>query len=305
MLVTCFSTVAPLTTSASAMPWLDFPSAMRVRTSRSRGVRSSSGLFLRLRPSMRATTSGSSAEPPAATRHRIGEGPDVAHPVLQQVPDARGVVADQVEGVALVEELRQDEDAHVRVIAPDRHGGAQAVVGVVGGHLDVDDRDVGAMRGDLAHEVVGGARLRDHEARLAEQAHEARAQEHLVLCDQHPQAGHRLQRYFEGRAGPTFDLGLGPLPRPVAASHSSPMLFTVRYAIPGLIVAAAFVLLLANPGETGLEAWSLFMGAGLSIALLNLLYRMGATGDAERQAEDDARAYFDAHGRWPDEGADA
>jgi hypothetical protein len=67
------------------------------------------------------------------------------------------------------------------------------------------------------------------------------------------------------------------------------------------MVAAAFVLLIANPGETGLEAWSLLMGAGLSVGLINILYRMGAKGDTERESEDAARAYFDKHGRWPDE----
>jgi len=28
---------------------------------------------------------------------------------------------------------------------------------------------------------------------------------------------------------------------------------------------------------------------------------MGVSGDAERDREEEARAYFDRHGRWPDE----
>ena len=48
---------------------------------------------------------------------------------------------------------------------------AQAVVGVVGRHPHVDDRDVGLVRADLAHQVVGVARLRDDlEARVLEHA---------------------------------------------------------------------------------------------------------------------------------------
>ena len=43
------------------------------------------------------------------------------------------------------------------------------------------------------------------------------------------------------------------------------------------------------------------MGAGLAVLLLNVLYRYGATGDQERQDEDDAREYFGKHGRWPDD----
>jgi hypothetical protein len=43
------------------------------------------------------------------------------------------------------------------------------------------------------------------------------------------------------------------------------------------------------------------IGAGLSIALLNLLYRVGVGGEAERDAEEAARDYYTANGRWPDE----
>lgn len=45
----------------------------------------------------------------------------------------------------------------------------------------------------------------------------------------------------------------------------------------------------------------MLVGAGLSVALLNLLYRVGVQGDRERESEDDARRYFDRHGRWPEE----
>ena len=36
----------------------------------------------------------------------------------------------------------------------------------------------------------------------------------------------------------------------------------------------------------------MFVGAGLAVLLMNLLFRFGAKGDDERQAEDDAREYF-------------
>ena len=68
MLVTCFSTARSVTTSCSAMAWFERPSAISSSTSRSRGVRSSSGSSRRARPSSWATTSGSSADPPSATR---------------------------------------------------------------------------------------------------------------------------------------------------------------------------------------------------------------------------------------------
>src|SRR3954454_8553684 len=66
--VTCFSTARSVTTRASAMAALERPSAIRPSTSRSRAVRPSSGSSRRRRPSSRATTSGSSALPPPATR---------------------------------------------------------------------------------------------------------------------------------------------------------------------------------------------------------------------------------------------
>jgi len=42
-------------------------------------------------------------------------------------------------------------------------------------------------------------------------------------------------------------------------------------------------------------------GAALAVLLLNLLFRFGAEGDRERQAEEAAREYFARTGRWPDE----
>ena len=68
MLVTCFSTACGVTTSTSAMPLFERPSAISSSTSRSRGVSASSGSSRRLRPNMCATTVGSSTEPRAAIR---------------------------------------------------------------------------------------------------------------------------------------------------------------------------------------------------------------------------------------------
>src|SRR5712691_3345477 len=79
------------------------------------------------------------------------------------------------------------------------------------------------------------------------------------------------------------------------------MLF-VRYGIPLALVVAGIVLLFAADRSVATEAWAGFTGAGISVFLLNLLFRIGVEGDAERDREDEARAYFDRHGRWPDEG---
>jgi hypothetical protein len=49
------------------------------------------------------------------------------------------------------------------------------------------------------------------------------------------------------------------------------------------------------------EGGAFVLGAGASIWLLNFLYRLSVAGERERDEEDEARAYFDRHGRWPDD----
>ena len=55
------------------------------------------------------------------------------------------------------------------------------------------------------------------------------------------------------------------------------------------------------PDSTRYEGFSMCVGAGLALLLLNVLFRFGAAGDRERDREAAAREYFTAHGHWPDE----
>ncbi len=64
---------------------------------------------------------------------------------------------------------------------------------------------------------------------------------------------------------------------------------------------AGLALVAVDPHEHGIEGAAMLVGAGLSVALLNLLYRVGVQGDREREFEDEARRYFDRYGRWPEE----
>ena len=76
----------------------------------------------------------------------------------------------------------------------------------------------------------------------------------------------------------------------------------VRTWLPvGIIVAGCVVAVVSGFSETGSEGGGLLISAGLSVWLLNLLYRVGVTGDRERSEEDDARSFYDRHGHWPDE----
>ena len=78
-------------------------------------------------------------------------------------------------------------------------------------------------------------------------------------------------------------------------------LFTVRYVIPAVLALVGLVSLFVLSSPLAVEAWALFTGAGLSVLLLNVLFRLGIQGDVERDREDAARAYFDEHGTWPDQ----
>ena len=79
------------------------------------------------------------------------------------------------------------------------------------------------------------------------------------------------------------------------------LLFAVRYVLPTAVVVIGLGLFLLDPTVEGAEGPAAFIGAGLSVWLLNVLHRIGVDGDEERRAEDAARVYFDRHGRWPDE----
>jgi uncharacterized membrane protein YoaK (UPF0700 family) len=74
-------------------------------------------------------------------------------------------------------------------------------------------------------------------------------------------------------------------------------LHAIRYGIPlTLFVAGVLVGAIAD----SFAAAALFFSAASAVLLLNVLYRIGVQGDKERDREDEARAYFDKHGRWPD-----
>jgi hypothetical protein len=77
-------------------------------------------------------------------------------------------------------------------------------------------------------------------------------------------------------------------------------MFVVRYGIGIAMVIAGIVLLITVPG-TGVDGFALAVGGGLAVILLNVLFRLGVSGDEERAREEQARRYFDEHGEWPDD----
>jgi hypothetical protein len=72
----------------------------------------------------------------------------------------------------------------------------------------------------------------------------------------------------------------------------------IRYVLPVVVVTAGLVVM-ALGSESDLEGGASIVSAGLAIYFVNWLYRIGASGDRERDTEDRAREYFARHGHWP------
>jgi hypothetical protein len=68
-----------------------------------------------------------------------------------------------------------------------------------------------------------------------------------------------------------------------------------------VLVLVGFAALFVVDDSTKWDAFAMCVGAGLSVALINVLFRFGAKGDEERDREEAAREYLAEHGHWPDE----
>jgi hypothetical protein len=71
----------------------------------------------------------------------------------------------------------------------------------------------------------------------------------------------------------------------------------VRYGIPAVLFVAGIVVSAVGSVAAG----ALFISAATAVLLLNVLFRIGVEGDKDRDREEEARRFFDEHGRWPDE----
>ena len=183
MLVTCFSTARSVTNIRSAIAWFERPSAISSSTSRSRGVSSPDWVVLALASDELVDDGG--VERRAALGDTADGGRelvDVGDAILEQVADALGALREQLQRVAGLDVLREDEHADARVALADLLGRAQALVGVGRRHPDVHDRDVRAVHRNMAEQVVSGAGLgHDLEACVLEQPRDPFAQEDGVV----------------------------------------------------------------------------------------------------------------------------
>jgi protein-S-isoprenylcysteine O-methyltransferase Ste14 len=74
------------------------------------------------------------------------------------------------------------------------------------------------------------------------------------------------------------------------------------------LVGVALIILGHASVSTTADTHSLEAGGGVALLLvalivwmLNWMYRMSVDSNRERDREEEAREYFDRHGRWPDE----
>jgi hypothetical protein len=90
-----------------------------------------------------------------------------------------------------------------------------------------------------------------------------------------------------------------------AESDRLPVSFSVRllrWWIPLALTLVGVVILVADDfNTTGADAFAAFAGAGSSIWLMNFLWRLGISGDDDRDREALDRVYLAEHGHWPDQ----
>jgi energy-converting hydrogenase Eha subunit C len=80
------------------------------------------------------------------------------------------------------------------------------------------------------------------------------------------------------------------------------MLTLTRIWLPSAIAIAGIVAIVIGHGRTPVAAAGVvLLGVGLIVWMINWLFRMSVESNRDREREEEAREFFDRHGRWPDE----
>ncbi len=80
------------------------------------------------------------------------------------------------------------------------------------------------------------------------------------------------------------------------------LLTLTRVWLPVAIAVAGVVAIVIGHARTAAAgAGVVLLGVALMVWMLNWLFRMSVESNRERDREEDARRYFDEHGRWPGE----
>ena len=184
--------------------WLDRPSAIRPRTSRSRAQPPDWAVVAATAEQLRdhLGIDGCPAAPDAP--NRVDEVVDLDHTVPEEIAEAAARLLEQPERSPCLHDLRQEQDADVGALGTKALRLTHALVGLRGRHPHVEDDDVGPLEVDRGSQALGVADLRhDLEAGLGEHAGKPFPHQHGVVGERHP---HRTivthgARCFQQRIG--------------------------------------------------------------------------------------------------------
>jgi hypothetical protein len=80
------------------------------------------------------------------------------------------------------------------------------------------------------------------------------------------------------------------------------MLTLTRIWLPvGLALAGVVLIVVGHARTAAAGAGVVVLGTALIVWMINWLFRMSIASNRDREREEEAREYFDQHGRWPDE----
>ncbi|HZU61299.1 MAG TPA: hypothetical protein VE983_10055 [Solirubrobacteraceae bacterium] len=82
------------------------------------------------------------------------------------------------------------------------------------------------------------------------------------------------------------------------------LLTTIRWLLPLAIAVGGIVAVVLGHARASSPTAAAGVGliiVALIVALINWLFRMSVQSNRDREQEEEARDYFDRHGRWPDE----
>jgi hypothetical protein len=83
------------------------------------------------------------------------------------------------------------------------------------------------------------------------------------------------------------------------------LLTATRIWLPLSIALAGIVAIVLGHARTALAgAGVVLLGTALIVWMINWMFRMSVESNREREQEEEAREYFDRHGRWPDDDGD-
>ena len=83
-----------------------------------------------------------------------------------------------------------------------------------------------------------------------------------------------------------------------------PLLILTRWVLPLTIAAVGGVLIAAGHARANRPAAAAGVAliiVALIVWMINWMFRLSVRSNEDRDREEEARRYFDQHGRWPDE----